>query len=328
MSEKVPVNAPVILFAYNRPDLLRRTLDALEQNELAAETDVIAYSDGPRNSPEDRNLVAQVRAELDKPRKFHSLIHIDADRNKGLANSIIDGITESIEKFNRVIVLEDDLLPSPFFLRYMNDALNQYENDERIASIHAHFPASPDNLPETFFLCGANCWGWATWKRSWSLFERDGRILLKKLKQSGLQKRFDYNGSYTYSEMLKSQVRGNTESWAIRWYASTFLAGKLTLNTAYSLVYHTGFQSGTHFSANNGTGQEEEQFRPVPVSVETIPVECSAAATAALEAYYREITWLPPAKRFLKNVRDFVRNATPAPVLRFYRKLKKQCCKS
>jgi len=146
-------------------------------------------------------------------------------------------------------VLEDDLVTSPYFLQYMNDALNLYENDNRVISIHGYcYPI--DGLPETFFLKGADCWGWATWKRGWSLFEQDGSRLISELERRKLVERFDCFGAYDFSGMLKGQIEGRNDSWAIRWYASALLQGKLTLYPGKSLVHNTGNDaSGRHCAA-------------------------------------------------------------------------------
>jgi hypothetical protein len=138
---------------------------------------------------------------------------IERNRNWGLAESIIDGVTRVVNEFGRVIVVEDDLVTSIYFLQYMNEVLNLYEKEEKVASIHGYvYPI--DGLPETFFLRGADCWGWATWKDKWALFEPDGTKLLDELKKRKLTKRFDFNGSYPFSLMLANQVSGKNDSWA------------------------------------------------------------------------------------------------------------------
>ena len=313
------MTAPVALFAYNRPDLLRRTLDALAENPGAMQTDLIVWSDGAKNNGEDQAKVAAVRAVLDTAEgRFRSVERHDSPVNRGLAASIIHGVTDTVDRYGSVIVLEDDLLPSPFFLKYMNDALTLYADCEQVVSIHAHFPADPASLPETFFLRGANCWGWATWKRGWDIMETDGRKLLKALDKSGERARFDYNRSFPYRAMLRGQVCGNTESWAIRWYAATFLSGKLTLNTRISLVTHTGYAEGTHFSGA-ADADAESYRRETPVDVRFQEPVCSQEGTDAMVAMYRKgnhMVWH-------KLLRSFLRDLTPKPLLKTYRRLKK-----
>jgi GT2 family glycosyltransferase len=162
--------APIALFVYNRPDHARQTIEALKENELSAESDLIIFADGPKNSGAQAK-VNEVRKLIKNVIGFRSLTIHESPNNKGLANSIIDGATKVCEEYGRVIVLEDDLVTSPWFLKYMNDALNTYEQDERVISVHGYTYPVDEPLPETFFLRGADCWGWATWKRGWELFE-------------------------------------------------------------------------------------------------------------------------------------------------------------
>ena len=155
-------------------------------------------------------------------------------------------------------MLEDDLLTSPYFLDFMNEGLSIYEEDEKVISIHGYVYPISEKLPETFFLRGADCWGWATWKRGWDLFEPDGGLLLNKLEESKQTEEFDFNRSYPYTQMLKDQINGKTNSWAVRWYASAFLQNKYTLYPGKSLVSNIGGDgSGTN------TGLNQFIFKPL-----------------------------------------------------------------
>jgi len=237
--------APVALFVYNRPDHTRRTVEALKQNILSEESDLIVFSDAPRSEAQAEK-VREVRDYLRTVSGFKSVSIVERTENLGLAESIIAGVSEVVNEYGKLIVMEDDLVTSPFFLRYMNDALEYYENEDRVISIHGYcYPIS--GLPETFFLKGADCWSWGTWKRGWDLFEADGRKLLEQLEQKGLLNRFDFFGTYGYSQMLRDQIEGKNSSWAVRWYASALLKDKLTLYPGQSLV----FQIGTDGSGTN-----------------------------------------------------------------------------
>jgi hypothetical protein len=241
--------APIALFVYNRPLHTRQTVEALQKNELAAESDLFIFSDAPKN-PEVSPAVQEVREYIRSIGGFKSISIVEREENLGLANSIIDGVTKICGEYGRIIVLEDDLVTSPYFLRFMNDALDLYEHEERVISIHGYMFPVKEKVPETFFLRGADCWGWATWKRGWDLFEPDGRELLRQLSMQGFEKEFNYDGAYNLSGMLRSQIQGEIDSWAIRWYASAFLKGKLTLYSGRSLVQNIGNDnSGTHCGA-------------------------------------------------------------------------------
>lgn len=276
--------APITLFTYNRLWHTWQTIEALQRNELALESDLFVFSDGPR-SESDRKQVAEVRKYLKSIKGFRQVTVIERDHNLGLAESIITGVTEIVTRYGRVITLEDDMLTSPFFLRYMNDALEFYKDEERVISIHGYLYPLGASLPETFFLRGADCWGWATWKRGWDRFEPDGRKLLKELQERNLQKRFDLNGAHPYTRMLRWQARGVLDSWAIRWHASAFLAEKLTLYSGRSLIANIGLDaSGAHCSP---THRFDVDLADKPVKIDVIPIEEHAEARRFLENYYR-----------------------------------------
>jgi hypothetical protein len=240
--------APVALFAYNRLEHLTETLNSLSQNNLAINTDVCIYLDGPKNDS-DRECQSAILIYLNTGirKKFNSFTVKHSSVNRGLAESIIAGVTETTNIFGKVIVIEDDLVTSKYFLTYMNEALNRYESDERVISIHGYVCPINPNIEEPFFLKGADCWGWATWSRGWKLFESDGSKLLKQIQDQNLEREFNFENTYNYVGMLKDQIDGRNNSWAIRWLASAFLKQKLTLYPGRSLVVNIGMDgSGTH----------------------------------------------------------------------------------
>lgn len=275
--------APIALFTYNRLLHTRQTVESLARNELARESELFVFSDGPR-SESDREQVDSVREYCRTIAGFKKTIVIERDRNRGLAGSIIAGVTEIVNLSGKIIVLEDDMVTSPFFLRFMNDALEFYKDEERVISVHGYLYPLCDRLPETFFLRGADCWGWATWKRGWDLFEPDGRKLLKELQERRLEKLFDLNGAHAYTRMLKWQARGALDSWAIRWHASAFLRGKLTLYPGRSLIANIGLDaSGSHCSP---TDRFDVALADRPVKIGAVAVEEHPGARLALEQYF------------------------------------------
>lgn len=239
--------APIVLFTFNRLGHTEQTIEALKKNKESLLSELIIYSDGPR-SEKDIEKVTAVRNYLKTVSGFKSVKIFESQINKGLAKSIISGVTQTLKNYETVIILEDDMVTSSYFLSYMNQGLMLYRNDEVVASIHGYFfPVGDENLPETFFIKGADCWGWATWRRSWKYFEPNGWKLLMLILLSGRQREFDFNNSYGYTRMLFSQCIGRINSWAIRWYASAFLRNKLTLYPRVSLVKNIGFDDmGTH----------------------------------------------------------------------------------
>lgn len=238
--------APVALFAYDRPFHVRRTIEALQNNYLAPASQLFVFSDASK-SDDSAESVRQVRHYLGSIRGFQSVQVIERARNLGLAGSIIDGVTRIVTDYGRVIVLEDDLVTSPFFLTYMNDALDYYSDADPVISIHSYVYPVPGELPDYFFLRGADCWGWATWKRGWDLFEPDGARLLSALRNQRLTGDFDRYYATSLTQMLIDQIAGRNNSWAIRWMASAYLNEKLTLYPGRSFVQNIGLdQTGTH----------------------------------------------------------------------------------
>ncbi len=276
--------APVVVFAYARRDHLQRTIESLHANPEAASTELYVYCDGPRLA-EHRDRVQAVREYVASIDGFASLKPVYRDRNLGLAESIITGVTELLERHDRVIVVEDDLLLSPHFLRYMNDGLTAYAGCNEVASIHGYSLPVAAPLPPTYFLRGADCWGWGTWRRAWKLFRADGAGLLQELRDRHLAKQFDLDGSYPYTRMLEDQIAGRNDSWAIRWHASCFLADKLTLYPGRSLVHNIGHDgSGTH-CGDTAMYNQRVALESVPVTPQ--PLEVSEQARAAIVDFLR-----------------------------------------
>ena len=276
--------APIALFVYNRPSHTRLTVEALIRNEGASDTDLYIFSDGPRNELAVEDVFA-TRKFINDLNGFKNVTIIECEHNKGLSNSIIDGVTHVISKHERVIVLEDDLVTSPFFLDYMNTALDLYKDDDRVGNIHGWVFPIKNRLPETFFRRGADCWGWATWQRAWKLFEKDGSTLLTELSNKRLLQKFDLNGSCRLSEMLKQQILGNNDSWAIRWHAKMFLLDKLCLYPGKSLIQNIGTDgSGRHGAMNNTFDVDLSSDRIV---AKDIPIEECSFARKEIIRFYR-----------------------------------------
>lgn len=275
--------APIALFTYNRLQHTRLTIEALAANEMASESELYLFSDAPRTDAQ-HEAVHQVRDFLHTISGFKSVTVIERETNLGLANSIIDGVTRLTESHGRVVVLEDDLFTSPYFLRYMNEALEMYATDEQVISIHGYVYPLKKHVPELFFIRGADCWGWATWQRGWRLFDKDGSKLLDRLREQKLERKFNFDNSYPYMKMLEDQVNGINNSWAIRWNAAAFLENRLTLYPGHSLVRNIGFdESGTHCGAN-------ENFDVVlanhPVSMKRIALIESVEGTRAFRHFF------------------------------------------
>ncbi len=292
------MTSPIALFAYNRPEHVQRVIEALRTNPGAADSELFIFSDAPKNEAA-ATAVGEVRRYAHAATGFRSITVVEQPHNLGVSRSIIGGVTDLTHRYGSVIVLEDDLLPAPGFLQFMNDGLAAYRDDSRVISVHAYAYPVKEALPETFFLRGADCWGWATWGRGWALFEPDGTMLLNQLRARGLTHEFDLDDSYSYTRMLEEQIAGRNDSWAVRWYASAFLRGLLTLYPGHSQVQNIGADgSGSHVGS---TGVFSHEHWGEAVSVGGIPVEESALARRAFAGFLRS-TNAPLPKRLLARL--------------------------
>jgi hypothetical protein len=278
--------APIVLFVYNRPDHTRKTLESLQNNILASESELFIFSDGSKNDAAIET-VNKVREYIKSIQGFKNITIIERQENLGLANSVISGITEIINKYGKVIVLEDDMILSKYFLKYMNDTLDIYENKDEVISIHAFAQPLEGGIPDTYFLRCTGCWGWATWKRGWNLFESDGQKLLNEIKEKKLKKVFDINGSYPFTQMLEDQVKGLNNSWAIRWHASALLNDKLTLHPGKSQVKNIGFDgAGVHCGISDDFNVNIED---IPVIIKEIPLKENLYVRTKFQNYLKSV---------------------------------------
>lgn len=243
--------APIALFVYNRPDHTRRTLQYLKKNELAGQSLLFIFSDAAKDESQ-KELVEEVRDIISDVDGFKHVEVIKRNRNLGLADSIIDGVSRLTREFGSAIVFEDDLISSEYTLKYFNDALKRYEKEKKVMHIGAYmYPLKADHLPQTFFYRAATSWGWATWERAWKNFEPD---IDKLISQFDTQKihQFSIEGSMNFWKQMIEFKKGRNNSWAIRWYASIFLKGGLTLNPLQSLINNIGHDgTGIHSGIND-----------------------------------------------------------------------------
>jgi hypothetical protein len=283
--------APIALFVYKRPHHVRETVAHLQKNGLARDSDLYVFCDGPRTT-KDVDAVNNVRQCIHNTEGFRSVTVVERDTNFGLAKSIITGVTQLCQQHGRAIVLEDDLVVSPYFLDYMNRALWLYEDDNRVMNITGYMlpVKNPEKLPESFFCYASSSWGWATWERAWGLFEEDTESLFHRVSKSGRRREFDIEGTMPFMEMLRAQADGKIISWAIRWYATTFLHHGLCLHPSRSLVRNIGHDgSGSHCGPNTDFDVMLSQAPIREFPREASPCE---AAVWAMADYYESIT--PP----------------------------------
>jgi glycosyltransferase involved in cell wall biosynthesis len=241
-----PSPAAIVLFTYNRPRHTRQTIEALLKNEPASDSELFVFSDGPKDASDAENVQA-VRNYIRTVRGFKKITIIERENNRGLADNIIDGVTRIVNSHGRVIVLEDDIITSPDFLRYMNEALDFYQDETRVWHISGwNYPIDTFGLPDAFLWRVMNCWGWATWQDRWRHFERDPNGLIRRFTKEQI-KRFNLDDSHDFWAQVRANAEGRITTWAIFWYAVIFMNNGLCLNPTRSLVRNIGHDgSGVH----------------------------------------------------------------------------------
>jgi len=302
--------APIALFTYNRLWHTKQTVEALQNNLYVEESNLFIFSDGPKTE-KDEPKVKEVREYLKTIKGFKNIEIIERDENWGLANNIIDGVTKIVNEYGRIIVLEDDIVTSPYFLKYMNEALNRYEDEERVMHISGYmYPIKTDGLPDTFFLKPTSCWGWATWKRAWKFFERNPQKQITALSKEQI-KDFNLNNSYDYWAQVVLNYKGKLYTWAIFWYLSVYLRGGLSLHPRESLTKSIGADgSGTHFSSRTSIFDVEladKDSWEFPEEIVEHPL-----ARRRLEDYFNKVKppfWRRIASKFLaEELKKFLKN--------------------
>ena len=297
--------APIALFTYNRADHTRQAVESLLRNAEAKDTDLFIFSDGPKNEKAAKEVKAN-REFVRTITGFKSITIIEREKNWGLSKNLIEGITKINNKFGRVIVVEDDLVVSPFFLRYMNDGLEKYEHDERVASISAFLNPIDGDIPNTFFLRYFACWGWATWKRAWDLLNTDSRDLLKKLRWK--KNDFNIGGTGPFYGILYCDKVELNDSWAVRFYASCFLAGKLHLFPNQTMAIQTGMDgSGTHSKAGERNPYQNMTISNTPVNLGDIRVEENKMMYEAFSLFYGDGVNRYSLKNLYSRFKSFIR---------------------
>jgi hypothetical protein len=288
---------PFIVFGYSRPDSLDMCLTAIKDLELDFKPNVRVYIDGPPE-PSMNQIVNKSVQVAEKYSKYFNLSVQKANKNLGLANSIISGINSAFEEYDQIIVLEDDIIITKSFYNFVINGLELYRKDQRVASIHGYTPPITFNDYQPFFLKGADCWGWATWKDRWEEVCFDSNQLILKINQSKLVKEFSLDYSFPYLGMLQNQANGKIDSWAIRWHASMFTQGRLTLYPPISLVTNIGFDgSGTNFVSENKSFKVQGKEIPYSFDNPGLVLESFSAKQKFKKFYIKNLGYKGRIKR-------------------------------
>ena len=277
--------APIIVFCYNRPWHVEQTLEALSRNLLADQSVLYIYCDGPKSDASDemRKKIAEVRQVVRK-RQWCKEVHVvEREENVGLMNNIVDAVTEIVNQYGRVITMEDDIITSKGYLRFMNEALELYKDDEQVMHISGYMWPHKHKLPDTFFYeVPYPGGGWATWQRAWKHYTDD----TKSLYDYWCTRWDEFNkfgGDYLQSQLEKN-YRGVMKTWFIKWHAVMLQRGALTLYPGQSLTNNIGFDElGTNCYTT-------DKFDVVPVDyveIKRIPIKENKRAAREIYAFYQ-----------------------------------------
>lgn len=257
--------SPVIIFAYKRKDKLQSCLAALENNDIdiVSHSDLFIYADGYKSEKDYADVLETHKyiEEYANISKFKSVNAVISEHNKGLANSVIEGVTNIVNKYDTIIVVEDDLVVAFDFLKFMNEALRFYKDNHQIGQINGYtYPLEILDKydKDIFFLNKGDCWGWATWKDRWDGAEWKTVDKEKYLRNKKKRRQFEKLES-NWDLMMINQLNGEIDSWAIRWVYYLFDRGYVSVYPSKSLVSNEGFDgSGTH--TNNSDEKYDDKY--------------------------------------------------------------------
>jgi hypothetical protein len=281
------VQYPVVIFAYKRPMLLKKCLESLELCDNAKNYKIHIYIDGPQNNT-DLLLIEETSRVASKQWAFKQVVIINRNMNLGLRQSIKEGLNEVFDKYDAAIIIEDDLQFHPKFLSFVSNGLEKYRNEKTVASIQG-FSLIEQNSSESYFLPGADCWGWGTWSDRWGTVSWDSKYLLNQIVSQKLERQFNFNNSYNFTKLLRLNSEGKISSWAIDWHASMFLQARLSLYPPFNLVLN----SGGGKTASNTTGALDFLPRVSKREIWTYPVTIKVQASTLREvckAYFMLFT--------------------------------------
>lgn len=295
--------SPIVLFVYNRPSHTKVTLDALSKNVLAKSSDLIIYSDAPRDKACEKSVL-DVRNIIGEINGFKSVKVIERKENYGLAKNIIEGVTEITRKYGRVIVLEDDIVTSPYFLKFMNMALDAFSDEKKIWHVSGwNYPINTEGMPDVFLWRVMNCWGWATWDDRWKHFKKEPSKLIKSWSRAKVNS-FNLDGCHNFWDQVKNNENKKINTWAIFWYAAIFENTGLCLQPSESLVHNSG---------HDGTGQNCKDVNAFDTSVSKkcdwdfgVSINESIHAIELIKKFYRNKngSFLKKMKLRLKNLQQ------------------------
>ncbi len=288
------MNAPVALFLYNRPLHAQRVLKSLAACDEASKTELYIYSDGAL-LPEHAKDVAEVRRICHSATGFAAVHVIEEEENHGIAGSCIKGVNEVLSKFSKVIVIDDCLEMSPFFLKYMNSALNYYQN-YGILSISGYTPPieMPRGYDSSTFVMHRTCpWGWGTWREQWQKIDWEVPSFDAFIRNAAKLKEFNSCGHELWQTLLRWKL-GEIDDWSIRFTYAGYLFNEPTVYPRKSLVRYVGSSA----SVVEGTC-----LMPLAANVGLSNFASGIAPNAEIVEMFRTVYNMPITTRILCNLK-------------------------
>lgn len=298
--------SPVVLFVYNRPIHTKKVIDALLNNAECVNTDLYIFSDSAKTLKDEEGVI-EVRKLIHQVAGFKKVEIVERNENYGLARNIIEGVTNIIDEYGKVIVLEDDIIVSRFFLKYMNDALEMYESEKQVMAISGYCEVKDSKkkcLPHTFFLPWFDCWGWATWKDAWSHFEKDPKKLIETVSEKE-KKRININGTGPRWNQVEANYSGDLNTWAIFFFVQIVLNDGLVLYSNRNVCHNIG---------NDGTGTDYgmtslylgEVLSDEPIDVQKCKLEFDKKGEKLVENFYRVLPYKLFVERVIRKIRKTI----------------------
>ena len=288
--------APVVLFTYNRLMHTKKVISSLNENSLCIFTDLIVFSDGPKEKKHESE-VNKIRSYLKTIDGFKSVKIIERKKNIGLAESIIEGVSDVIDDYGKIIVLEDDIEVSKYFLEFMNQSLNFYEKKKKVWHINSWSLGINDiDINDYFFHSNVSCWGWGTWKDRWIHFKKNPEQIVSRWSMKQIYK-FNLDGHQDYFKQIKLNYKNKINTWAAFWAASVFENKGLCLTPKAPFSRNIGFDAtGTNCKYDDPWSPQAKLF-DIPESYE-FPEDLfeDFYAREQIKKYYR--------KNFFKKVQN------------------------
>lgn len=306
--------APIALFVFKRPEETRLTLEHLARNDGFNESELFVFCEAARR-PDEVEAVRATRSVIRSQMWCRRMTVIERDKNMGLAKSVSAGVSQLVGLYGKVIVFEDDLLAAKGTLRYFNEALDRYQNEERVMQISAHTLSVPNlgNPNDSFFIPSTTSWGWATWARAWKHFDPKTPGWERLKTDSSLRYHFDLDGSYFYSEMLEKQHAGQVDSWAVCWRWAMFQQEGLALYPRRTLIKNVGFGgAATHTSRTSDWLDAPDWKEDHEITSFPSPIKTDEASWMKIKKFYRAANFPPLPVRIFRKVKRVFNQPTAA----------------